>query len=150
VQGSPTFSLLARALANQGQLSDALVWSERWIAADKIDSAARYLHAMILQEMGEHEAARRSLQRAVYLRPDFALAHFALGNLARAELSSTEANRHYANALHLLRGCPPHELLPESDGMTAGRLAEIIATVLTLPDRPLPSPEVSSNGRRER
>ena len=150
VQGPPTFSLLARALANQGQLASALVWSERWIAADKIDAAARYLHAMILQEMGDREAARRALHRAVYLRPDFALAHFALGNLARAELSSTEANRHYANALHLLRGCPPHELLPESDGMTAGRLAEIIATVLTLPDRPLPSQEVSSNGRRER
>ena len=150
IQGPRTFSLLARAMANQGQLADALVWSERWIAADKIDSAARYLHAMILQEMGEREAARRSLHRAVYLQPDFALAHFALGNLARAELRSTEANRHYANALHLLRGCPPDELLPESDGMTAGRLAEIIATVLTLPDRPLPSPEVSSNGRRER
>jgi chemotaxis protein methyltransferase CheR len=150
IQGPRTFSLLARAMANQGQLADALVWSERWIVADKIDSAARYLHAMILQEMGEREAARRSLHRAVYLQPDFALAHFALGNLARAELRSTEANRHYANALHLLRGCPPDELLPESDGMTAGRLAEIIATVLTLPDRPLPSQEVSSNGRRER
>ena len=149
--GEPrTFSLQARAMANQGQLADALVWSERWIAADKIDPAARYLHAMILQEMGELEAARRSLHRAVYLRPDFALAHFALGNLTRAEMGGTEANRHYANALHLLRGCPPDELLPESDGMTAGRLAEIITTLLTLPERPPPSPEVSSNGRRER
>ena len=145
-----TFSLQARAMANQGQLADALVWSERWIAADKIDPAARYLHAMILQEMGELEAARRSLHRAVYLRPDFALAHFALGNLTRAEMRGTEPNRHYANALHLLRGCPPDELLPESDGMTAGRLVEIITTLLTLPERPLPSPEVSSNGRRER
>jgi chemotaxis protein methyltransferase CheR len=150
VQGPRTFSLLARAMANQGQLADALVWSERWIAADKIDSAARYLHAMILQEMGEREAARRSLHQAVYLRPDFALAHFALGNLTRAEVRGTEANRHYANALHLLRGRPPDELLPESDGMTAGRLVEIIATVLTLPDHHLPSQEVSSNGRRER
>jgi chemotaxis protein methyltransferase CheR len=149
--GDPrTFSLQARAMANQGQLADALVWSERWIAADKIDPAARYLHAMILQEVGELEAARRSLHRAVYLRPDFALAHFALGNLNRAEMRSTEANRHYANVLHLLRGCPPDELLPESDGMTAGRLAEIIATLLALPDRSPPSQEVSSNGRRER
>jgi chemotaxis protein methyltransferase CheR len=148
VQGPRTFSLLARAMANQGQLASALVWSERWIAADKIDPAARYLNAMILQEMGEREAARRSLHRAVYLRPDFALAHFALGNLTRAEMRSTEANRHYANALHQLRSCPPDELLPESDGMTAGRLVEIIATLLALPDRPLPSQEASSDGRR--
>jgi chemotaxis protein methyltransferase CheR len=148
VQGPRTFSLLARALANQGQLASALVWSERWIAADKIDPAARYLNAMILQEMGEREAARRSLHRAVYLRPDFALAHFALGNLARAEMRSTEASRHYANALHQLRSCPPDELLPESDGMTAGRLVEIIATLLALPERAPPSQEVSSYGRR--
>jgi chemotaxis protein methyltransferase CheR len=135
-----TFSLLTRALANQGQLAAALGWSERWIAADKMDCAAHYLHAMILEEQGEREAARRSLQRAVYLQPEFALAHFALGNLARADASS-EASRHFENALRLLRACPPDEPLPESDGLGAGRLMEIIATVLKLPARPgvLPS-----------
>ena len=49
------------------------------MAADKIDSAARYLHAMILQEMGEREAARRSLHRAVYLRR-FAIARHEVTN----------------------------------------------------------------------
>jgi len=37
-------------LANQGKLADALVWSERWIGADRIDPAAHYLHALVLQE----------------------------------------------------------------------------------------------------
>jgi chemotaxis protein methyltransferase CheR len=136
-QGPQAFSLLARALANQGKLADALAWSERWISADKIDPAAHYLHAMVLQETGEREAARRSLDRAVYLQPDFALAHFALGNLARADSRRSAANKHFANALHVLRGCPPDELLPESEGMTAGRLMEVIGTLLALPDRPL-------------
>jgi chemotaxis protein methyltransferase CheR len=129
------FSLLTRALANQGQLAEALAWSERWIAADKMDCAAHYLHAMILQEQGEREAARRALNRAVYLQPEFALAHFALGNLARAA-GQGEANRHFENALRLLRACPPDQPLPESDGLGAGRLMEIISTVLRLPDRP--------------
>jgi chemotaxis protein methyltransferase CheR len=139
-RGPRTFSLLTRALANQGQLADALAWSERWIAADKVDCAAHYIHAMILEEQGEREAARRSLHRAVYLQPEFALAHFALGNLARAD-GRGEAKKHFENALHLLRTRNPNEPLPESDGMGAGRLMEIIATVLTLPDRPavLPS-----------
>lgn len=123
------FALRARELANQGRLADALTWSERWVAADKVDSAAHYLHAMILAEMGEREAARRSLQRTVYLQPDFALGHFALGNLARADERAAEANRHFANAMHLLRRCSPDELLPESDGITAGRLVEIIAAL---------------------
>jgi len=129
-QGPQVFSLQARALANQGRHADALAWSERWIASDKVDAAAHYMHAMILQEMGEHEEARNSLQRTVYLQPDFALAHFALGNLARAETHTAQASRHFANALHLLRGCPPNALLPESDGMTAGRLVEIIAALI--------------------
>jgi chemotaxis protein methyltransferase CheR len=129
------YSLLTRALANQGELADALAWSERWIAADKMDCAAHYLHAMILAERGEREAARRSLDRALYLQPRFALAHFALGNLARAE-GRADANRHFENALQLLRACPADEPLPESDGLDAARLMEIIATVLSLPAHP--------------
>jgi chemotaxis protein methyltransferase CheR len=53
-----------------------------------------------------------------------------------------EANKHFANALRVLRGSPPDALLPESDGMTAGQLAEIIASLLTRPDRPLAPQEV--------
>jgi chemotaxis protein methyltransferase CheR len=134
-ESSQSFSLHARSLANQGRHADALVWCERWIAADKIDAAAHYVHATVLQEMGDRESARRSLQRAVYLQPDFALAHFVLGNFARADARRAEAHRHFANALHVLRDRPPDALLPESDGLTAGRLAEIIATLLAQPDR---------------
>ncbi|UUZ74879.1 hypothetical protein LP414_22260 [Polaromonas sp. P1(28)-13] len=76
--------LLAHALANQGRLADALAWCERWIAADKLDPAGHYLRAIILQERGDPEQARFSLQRAVYLQADFVLAHFSLGHLARS------------------------------------------------------------------
>jgi chemotaxis protein methyltransferase CheR len=129
-QLSQSLSLQARTLANQGRHADALVWCERWIAANKIDAAAYYVHATVLQEMGERETARRSLQRAVYLQPDFALAHFVLGNFARADARPAEAHRHFVNALHVLRDCPPDALPPESDGLTAGRLVEIITTLL--------------------
>ncbi len=147
-QGPLAFSLLARASADQGRHADALAWSERWIASDRIDSAAHYMQAMILQEMGERAAARNSLHRAVYLQPGFALAHFALGSLARAEARTAEADKHFANALHLLRGCPPNAPLPGSDGMTAGRLVEIIATLLAQPDRSLCTPEAPRNDKR--
>jgi chemotaxis protein methyltransferase CheR len=146
--GAPEFSTLARESANQGQHAAALVWSQRWIAADKIDPAAHYMHAMILQEMGEYEKSRSSLQRALYLQPDFPLAHFALGNLARYGLCDEDARRHFANALRLLRACPPDALLPESDGMTAGRLAQIIADLPAPPARTPSAAETASNGKR--
>lgn len=119
-------SLLTRALANQGRLTEALEWSEHWIAADKIDPAAHYLRAIVLQETGAYEAARRCLQRATYLQPDFALAHFALANLAQRESRRAEANKHFENAAYVLRACAPEETLPESDGLTARGLLEII------------------------
>jgi chemotaxis protein methyltransferase CheR len=120
------FSVLARAYANQGNLTEALLWTARWIDSNKVEPAAHYLHAMILQEKGERKDARRALQSAVFLQPDFALAHFALGNLARADGRAAEANKHFANALRSLRHRPPDEPLPDSDGMTVGRLVQTI------------------------
>ena len=125
-------SLLARSLANQGKLADALSWCERWIAADKLDAAAHYLRAVALLEQGDAVQARTSLQRALYLDPGFVLAHFALGNLERGRGKIREADKHFTNALHLLRQCQPSDPLPESDGLTAGRLVETINSVICM------------------
>jgi len=127
-----TYSLLARALANQGRLTEALTWCDRWIAADKVDASGHYVRGVVLLEQGVQDAARRALQRALYLEPEFVLAHFALGSLARSRGRDEEARKHFANARHLLEGLQPHDILPESDGLTAGRLTETI-TALTLP-----------------
>jgi chemotaxis protein methyltransferase CheR len=126
------YSLLARALANQGQLSVALEWCDRWLAADKLVASAHYLRAMILQELGSVEHAGQALQRALYLEPKLILAHFALGNLARTAGRAIDAERHFANALTLLRTHPAEETLPESDGLKAERLMEIITSLTAL------------------
>ncbi len=130
---SPAFSLLARVLANQGKLAEALAWCERWVGADKVDPAAYYLRAVILLEQGDHGEARASLQRSLYLHPDFVLAHFTLGRLARDRGGNAEADKHFANALRALRRHQPEDLLPESDGLSAGRMIEII-TAMTAPE----------------
>lgn len=130
------FSLLARALANLGKLDEALAWCERWTAADKLDPAGHYLRAVILLERGESEPARASLQRAIYLDPGFVLAHFSLGSLARSRGKSGEADRHLANTLHLLRRQSPDDLLPESDGLTAGRLTDTVRSLLEVDASP--------------
>ena len=128
----PVFSLLARALVNQGDFAEALAWCNRWIAADKLDSAGHYVRAVILLEQGEEEESRRSLQRAVYLHHDFVLAHFTLGTLARGGARNDEAARHFNNALNLLARLAPDDLLPESDGLSAGWLTETITALTAL------------------
>ena len=138
-QGDPREApaLMARACANQGKLTEAVEWCERAIAADKLNPANQYLFAAIQQELGQSNAATQSLKRALYLDPDFVLAHFALGNLRLAQGRHREAERHFDNALTLLRACPADAVLPESDGLSAGRLVEIIAAVqASLPRAP--------------
>lgn len=121
-------ALMARALANQGNLAAAFDWCDKVIAADKLNPGAHYLRAGVLHEQGNVNESVQSFQRALYLDPDFVLAHFALGNLARNAGQHREAHRHFGHALALTRGRPHEEILPESEGLTAGRLAEIITS----------------------
>ncbi|MEW6160518.1 MAG: CheR family methyltransferase [Verrucomicrobiota bacterium] len=122
--------LLARALANQGQLSPALTWVERAVAMDKLNPLTHYLHANILFELGTLDESVSALRRLLYLDPDFVLAHYLLGHIARSQREKAEAARHFANALALVRQHPQPQVLPEADGLTAGRLAEIISSLL--------------------
>jgi chemotaxis protein methyltransferase CheR len=120
-------ALLARAHANQGQLTEAQAWCEQALAINKFDPGLYYLHATILLECGQETEARSSLTQALYLDHRFVLAHFTLGNLARQRKEFREAEKHLEKALTLLQRYRSEDILPESEGMTAGRLAQIIA-----------------------
>ncbi len=121
---------LARARANEGKLAEALEWCERAIAADTLNPARYYLHAGILQELGQGERAVEALKRALYLEPEFALAHFALANLRLSLGRRRDAVRHFENAAALLRVRPRDEPVPESEGLTAGSLSDIVESLL--------------------
>lgn len=124
------FALLARNLANRGRLAEALEWCGKAIDADRCDPRFYFLSATVLQETGRMEESESFLRKALYLDPAFALAHFALGNLALRREKGKESRRHFTNALSLLQAIDRDSVLPESEGITAGRLAEIIESIL--------------------
>jgi chemotaxis protein methyltransferase CheR len=119
----------ARRLANEGQLAEALAACDRALAEDKLVAPHHYLRGVILQEHNALDEAVAALKRALYLDPDFVIAHFALGHLHVRKGRSREAARCFANARSLLRTCAPDAVLPESDGITAGRLREILTSM---------------------
>ncbi len=121
-------TLLARCRANQGSLTEAVEWCEKAIAIDRLNPASHFLRAMILQERGATEDAVQSFRSTLYLDQEFVPAHFALGSLARMQGKKVEAARHFQNALSLLSRYRPEEIVREFDGMTAGRLIEVIRT----------------------
>ena len=121
---------MARNCANQGRLGEALKWCEKAIAADKMNALHYYLSATILQELGQHDIAIEPLMRALYLDPDFVLAHFALANLHQLQGRYRDAQRYFGNVLLLLHKRSQDEILPDADGLTAGRLVAIVTSVL--------------------
>jgi chemotaxis protein methyltransferase CheR len=119
-------TLLTRAYANRGQLAEAQVWCERALALNTLDPVLHYLRATIALEYGQEAEARSSLTRAVSLDQRFVLAHFILGVIARQRHDRQEAREHFSEALRLLRQYHPDDILPDSEGMSAGRLAHML------------------------
>ncbi|HUI70036.1 MAG TPA: tetratricopeptide repeat protein, partial [Spirochaetia bacterium] len=117
---------VARALANQGELAEALSWCDRAVLSDPLNPAHRFLRAMVAQELGRLEEAARFFEQALYLDQDFVMAHFALGNVAKRLGRYALSRRHFSCALSLIKRLEPGVSLPESAGLTAGRLMEII------------------------
>jgi chemotaxis protein methyltransferase CheR len=118
----------ARTLANQGKLAEATAACDQLLAWHKLEPAAHYLRAVIFEERSEPENAIAALRKALYLEPEVVVAHWHLGNLMRARERWTEAERHFENALALLRRRPADEVIPETDGLTAGSMIEMITS----------------------
>jgi len=126
----------ARRAANEGRLSEALDDCEQAIVADKLSADYRYLQATILSELDREDDAVKALNSTLYLNPRFVLAHFLYGNIARRRARAAEAGSHFRTTLSLLEELSPDEVLPESEGMTAGKLAEIVKSILQLEAAP--------------
>ena len=125
-------TLSVRTLANLGKLTDALALCEKAIAKYKLDPGLYFLRATILQELNREGESVASFKGALYLDPDFVLAHFALGNLAIRQGDVRTGRRCFENVLSLLTARHEEDILPESEGLTAGRFKEIIHATMQM------------------
>ncbi len=122
--------LLARTKANIGKLVESEKLCMQAINLDKINEEAHYLMAAVLSEQGKMKEAKNSLNKTLFLNPDFALGHFMLGNLAMGNGTKSESKKHFNNAIISLNKLKAEELIAESDGLTAGRLLNIIKSMV--------------------
>jgi chemotaxis protein methyltransferase CheR len=121
--------LAARIYANLGNLQQALAMCERAISLDRTEPAFHYFKATILQETGETDKAIRELTTTLYLDQDHVLGHFTLGNLMHTAGKQKQALKHFRNTTELLSGYERDTVLDDADGLTAGRLLEIIDVI---------------------
>ena len=127
---APNAASTVWTLANLGKLDEALAACEAAIATDKLNPKLYYLYAAILQEQNRGAEAMAALRRTLYLDPNFLLAHFSMGNLALREGHAAAAAKNFNNALALLSVFDPDDILADAEGLTAGRLRQIIRATL--------------------
>jgi chemotaxis protein methyltransferase CheR len=118
--------LLIRTYANQGKLDDAAQLCTKAVAADKLNPGLHYLYATILQEYHRLHEAVTSLQRALYLDPNFVLAQYSLGKIYLMLGNNKSADKCAENVLAILKTCGKDDILFESEGLSAGRFKEMI------------------------
>ena len=118
-----------RNLANRGMHEAALREARDAHRRDGTDPVPLYFMSMLLQELGNEREAFSALRSAVFLDPEFILAHYAMGILALGAGKAGDAGRHLRNAEELLSRVPEDHVLPEGEGVTAG---ELLAAVRTL------------------
>jgi len=115
-----------RLLADQGRLEEALSICNEAIASDKLSPGFYFIRASILQELGKNSEAIASLKQAIYIDPDYIMGHFMLGNLFVRQGNPKNAKRFFDNVLGLLHKFENTDILPESEGLSAEYLREII------------------------
>jgi chemotaxis protein methyltransferase CheR len=117
---------LVESYANLGQLKEARVWAEKHIANNGTKAGSYHLLSIILLELNELSEAEIVLKKALYLEPDHLFAHLTMGNVLKRLGKLPLAARHFRNVAVLMEALPDDEVVPGSDGLTAGRIRQMI------------------------
>ena len=121
---------LAHAAADSGNLQRARELCREAVSGNPLDVESHLLLAAIEQERDDLGAAAVAIRSAIYLAPDSASTHFALGSLLLRQGRSEKARRSMATVVSLLSSVPSDQAVPGADGLTAGRLLEIASAHL--------------------
>ncbi|KPA12008.1 methylase of chemotaxis methyl-accepting protein [Candidatus Magnetomorum sp. HK-1] len=126
---SEYMALLARCYANLKQNDKASSWCKKAISLDAFNPKYYYLMATIQQEQGQIDLSIKALNQALYLEPSFIMAYMALGMIRRKQGRQKDSEKCMKNALYYLKNMGKNTIVPSSDGMTAGRLVDMLESM---------------------
>ena len=125
VDNLPYTLIDVRRHADRGAWESAARCCEQLLRTDNLNSATHFHHALVLQQMGRHDEAERSLRRAIYLDRQSVLAHYYLGLFLQSRGDGRHAERSFENALDLLRARGDTEVFADADGITVAELRKL-------------------------
>lgn len=111
--------------ADWKQAMDLLQKAEKE-AAIRMQPQLHYLKALVLTQTQDNEGALNSLRKAIYCDPNFALAHYALGEMYEKRGELREARRHWNLAQASIRELDPTTSLPLDDELTIEMFKDLL------------------------
>ncbi|MCI5051552.1 MAG: hypothetical protein MRY21_00260 [Simkaniaceae bacterium] len=112
--------LLIRSLANLGKLKEAKSVCKNYLQVDDLSPLLHFLLASIHQELDEVDEAIVEFKRAIFLSPDFIMAHFSLAFIFYTQKNPQKAQIHQKAVLEELKKYEPEDFVPKSDCIKAG------------------------------
>ena len=122
--------LAARLRLDRLEVDRAESWAGVACQRTPLSAPAHYLRGLALQEAGRLEESLAALRRSVFLDPASVLGQVALAGLLARLGEPTRARGALRAAAALVPDGDPAEPLPGGDGLTTGRVRELIAAQL--------------------
>lgn len=124
--GEDAYRLLIEAKVNLGDLDAALRISAEATGKYKLAKRLYYLKALVHQAAGENIRATEILRKAIYIDPDYVMAHFMLAHLELNMSRPGFAAKHLETSLKLLQNMDLNDIVEGSEGLTVGRMREMV------------------------
>jgi chemotaxis protein methyltransferase CheR len=125
-------TLLGKVYANLGNWQEANRWCQIAINLDRLNLEAYYTLALIYQHQGQFDQALELMKKVVYIDRNDILGHFSLANLCYSRGQTTQALKSLENSRKLLEARPLDDLVPRSEDITVGRLAQTVVELQQL------------------
>ncbi|MBI3977187.1 MAG: protein-glutamate O-methyltransferase [Chloroflexi bacterium] len=126
--------LAARAGADRGDLAEAEVRCRQAIALAKLRPEPYYLLGLLREAQGRGEEALAAFRQSLYADGTFVPAHLAVASFYRRAGRLDQARRALLRSQRLLAGRAADELVLVEEGLTVGRLGDVLASALAALD----------------
>ncbi|HEY9793532.1 MAG TPA: tetratricopeptide repeat protein, partial [Candidatus Obscuribacterales bacterium] len=124
------YLILLHALSNLGRTDEALRWVDTALTTFPLNEVLYFWRAVLLQQIQQDTEAVRAFQQAIFVDPNFVMAHFSLFMLFNKLGRSSEAEICRRNTQQILEKYSPDERLPCSDEMTARQIDTIMKSLV--------------------
>jgi len=112
--------------ADQERWDDAVLLLDQAEAENAMQAEVHYLRALVYLQHQQEQSAFTSLRQAIYCDPNFAMAHYTLGECFARQHNTKQAQRYWRQALTIVSSLKPDEVLHGTLDMTAEMLMGLL------------------------